>query len=425
MWYKPLIDVFKIKDLRKKVLFIFFIFAVFRLLANIPIPGIDPDKLRQFFEQFRMLGLLNVFTGGTLERFSIAMLGLGPYVISAVIMQLLTMVFPSLEKMYKEGGEEERRKFEQYGRILTPFLAGLQAFGMLTLFSRQGIISHLSPLSLLSSIISISAGTCFLMWLGELISEQRMGEGISLLIFAGIVADFPRNLLAMVTQFEISKVFSYFFFFVMAALIIIFVVLVTEARRIITVAYSKRVRGFRMYGGASTYLPIAINPAGVMPIIFALSILTFPSMVANFFVGAGGILGQISRNTVAFFENPFFHGIFYFLLVIVFTYFYTAIVFDPKTISENLQKMGGFIPGIRPGKATADYLSFVLTRVLVFGSIFLGLIAIMPTIVQSITKVQAFSFLVGGTSILILVSVVLHTFEQIKAEVELREYEKF
>jgi len=425
MWYKPLVDVFKIKDLRKKVLFVFFIFAIFRILANIPIPGIDAQKLKQLFEQFRMLGLLNVFTGGTLERFSIAMLGLGPYVISSVILQLLTMIFPSLEEMYKEGGEEGRRKFEQYGRILTPFLAMFQAFGMLILFSRQEIITHLSPLSMISSIFVISAGTVFLMWLGELISEQRIGEGISLLIFAGIVADFPRNLLALIAGFEISKIFSYFLFFLMAILIIIFVVVVTEARRIITVAYSKRVRGFRMYGGASTYLPIAINPAGVMPIIFALSILTFPSMVANFFSGAGGILGQISKSTVSFFENPFVHGTLYFLFVIVFTYFYTAIVFDPKTISENLQKMGGFIPGIRPGKATADYLSFVLNRTLVFGSIFLGLIAILPTIVQSITKIEAFSFLVGGTSILILVSVVLHTFERIKAEIEMREYEKF
>jgi preprotein translocase subunit SecY len=424
MWYKPLVDVFKIKDLRKKVLFIFFIFAIFRFLANIPIPGIDAQKLKQFFEQFKMLGLLNVFTGGTLERFSIAMLGLGPYVISVVIMQLLTMIFPSLEKMYKEGGEEERRKFEQYGRILTPFLAAFQAFGMLTLFSREGIITNLSPLSMLSSIISISAGTCFLMWLGELISERRIGEGISLLIFAGIAADFPRNLLVMIAGFEISKIFSYFLFFLIALLIIIFVVVVTEARRIITVAYSKRVRGFRMYGGASTYLPIAINPAGVMPIIFALSILTFPSMVANFFSGSQGILGQIAKETVSFFENPFVHGTLYFLFVIVFTYFYTAIVFDPKTISENLQKMGGFIPGIRPGKATADYLSFVLNRTLVFGSIFLGLVAIMPMIVQSVTKIEAFSFLVGGTSILILVSVVLNTFERIKAEVEIREYEK-
>jgi preprotein translocase subunit SecY len=394
-------------------------------LANIPIPGIDASRLKQFFDQFKMLGLLNIFTGGTLERFSIAMLGLGPYVISSVILQLLTMIFPSLEKMYKEEGEEGRRKFEQYGRILTPFLSMFQAFGMLTLFSREGIIGKLSPLEMISSIFTISAGTVLLMWFGELISEKGIGEGVSLLIFAGIVADFPRNFLAMISQFDFSKIFSYLIFLVVVLLVIIFVVLVTEARRIITVAYSKRVRGFRMYGGASTYLPIALNPAGVMPIIFALSILTFPSMVANFFVGAGGSFGQISKFIVSFFENPLIHGFFYFLFVILFTYFYTMIVFDPKAISENLQKMGGFIPGIRPGKATANYLSFVLNRILVFGSIFLGLIAIMPSVAQSITKIQAFSFLVGGTSVLILVSVVLNTFEKIKAEIEMREYETF
>jgi len=423
MWYKPLINVFKIKDLRQRVLFIFLVFAIFRILANIPIPGIDFEKLKQLFDQFKMLGLLNVFTGGTLERFSIAMLGLGPYVISVVILQLLTMIFPSLEKMYKEGGEEGRRKFEQYGRILTPFLSALQAFGMLSLFSREGIISYFSPLLMLSSVISISAGTVLLMWLGELISGKKIGDGISLLIFAGIAADFPRNVLAMIAGFDPTKIFSYLLFLVMVFLIIVFVVIVTEARKIIPVTYAKRVRGFRMYGGVSTYLPLSVNPAGVMPIIFALSILTFPSMVANFFGGASGILGQISKSTLLFFENPFVHSSLYFLFVILFTYFYTAIVLDPKTISENLQKMGGFIPGIRPGKATAEYLSFVINRTLVFGSIFLGLIAIMPTIIQSITKIQAFSFLVGGTSVLILVSVVLHTYERIKSEIEMREYE--
>jgi len=257
--------------------------SIFRILANIPIPGIDFEKLKQLFDQFKMLGLLNVFTGGTLERFSIAMLGLGPYVISVVILQLLTMIFPSLEKMYKEGGEEGRRKFEQYGRILTPFLSALQAFGMLSLFSREGIISYFSPLLMLSSVISISAGTVLLMWLGELISGKRIGDGISLLIFAGIAADFPRNMLAMIAGFDPTKIFSYLLFLVMVFLIIVFVVIVTEARKIIPVTYAKRVRGFRMYGGVSTYLPLSVNPAGVMPIIFALSILTFPSMVANFF----------------------------------------------------------------------------------------------------------------------------------------------
>ena len=424
MWYKPLIEVFKIKDLRSKVLFIFFIFFIFSILANIPIPDIDFEKLKQTFEQFKLLGVLNIFTGGTLERFSIAMLGLGPYVISVVILQLLTMIFPALEKMYKEGGEEGRKKFEQYGRILTPFLSALQAFGMITLFSHQGIISNTSFLATFSSIFVISAGTVLLMWLGELISEKRIGEGISLLILAGIAADLPRNTLVIVGNFEMSKIFSYLTFFIIALLIIFFVALVVEAKRIITVSYSKRVRGFKMYGGTTTYLPISVNPAGVMPIIFALSILTLPSMVANFFITSSGTLGQIAKDIVLFFENPFVYGFLYFILVVAFTYFYTAIVFDPKKISENLQKMGGFIPGIRPGQTTTNYLSSVLNKTLVFGSIFLGLIAIMPIVVQSITRVQAFDFLVGGTSVLILVSVILQTFERIKAEVEMREYEK-
>jgi preprotein translocase subunit SecY len=425
MWYQPLIQIFKIKDLRKKVFFILGIFAIFRLLANIPIPGIDLEKLHQLFEQYKMLGLLNIFTGGALERFSIAMLGLGPYIISIVILQLLTMIFPSLEKMYKEGGEEGRRKFTQYGRILTVPLASLQAFGMLTLFSRQGIISQLSFLPLISAISAITAGTILLMWLGELISEKGIGEGVSLLICAGIVADFPRNTAALIAGFDLSKIFSYFLFILMILLIISSVVLVTEARRNIPISYTKRVRGTRIYGGVSTYLPISINPAGVMPIIFALSILTFPSMIANFFTFSPGILGQISKNIISSFENPVFHGIFYFLLVVLFTFFYTMITFDPNSVSENLQKIGGFIPGIRPGKSTADYLSFILNRILIFGAIFLGLIAIMPSIAQGITKIQAFSFLVGGTSVLILVSVVLDTYERIRAEIEMREYETF
>lgn len=425
MWLEVFPQIFRAKDLRKKILFIFLIFGVFRLLANIPIPGIDYQKLRELFDQFKMLGLLNVFTGGTLERFSIVMLGVGPYIIATVILQLLTMIFPSLERMYKEGGEEGRMKFEQYGRILTVPLAALQSFGMLMLFMRQGIISHLSTLSFFSSVFTITAGTVLLMWLGEQISEKGVGEGISLLIFAGIAADFPRNFLSIIAGYNPSKIPSYFAFLVMALLIIYCVVLVNQGRRNIPVSYAKRVRGFRLYGGVSTYLPLAINPAGVMPIIFALSILTFPSMIANFFVNSSGILGQISKGIVLIFENQIFHGMFYFLLVVLFTYFYTAITFDPKTISENLQKMGGFVPGIRPGKSTADYLSFVLNRILVFGSLFLGTIAIMPSVVQGVTKIEAFTFLVGGTSILILVSVALDTFEKIKAELEMREYETF
>lgn len=425
MWYKVLIQIFKNKEVREKVLFILMIFAIFRVLANIPIPGFHVAKLKEFFEKFRVFGLMNIFTGGTLERFSIVMLGVGPYIIAVVILQLLTMIFPALEKMYKEGGEEGRRKFEQYGRILTVPLAAFQSLGMLTLFSREGIIAGFSPLQFATAVFTITAGTVFLMWLGELMSERGIGEGISLLIFAGIVADFPRNIGVLIAAFSPEKTFSYILFFLAVILIISAVVIVTESKRNIPVSYAKRVRGMKLYGGATTYLPLPLNPAGVMPIIFALSLLTLPSMIANFFTSVPGLGGEIAKAIVRFFENPVSHSFLYFLLVFLFTFFYTVVTFDPKTVSENLQKMGGFIPGIRPGKSTAEYLSFVLNRILVFGAYFLSTLALTPTIVQQITKIEAFSFLVGGTSVLILVSVILETFERIKTELEMREYDTF
>jgi len=418
-----LIDALRVKDLRKKILFILFVFAVFRLLANIPIPGVDRGNLEKFFEKFKAFGLMNIFTGGALERLSIVMLGLGPYITAIVILQLLTLIFPSLERMYKEGGREGREKFEQYGRILTVPLCFLQTFGMLTLFRRQGILPQMNFLAMLSSLFTTTAGTIILMWLGELISEKNLGNGVSLLIFAGIAADFPTNILSLISGFSPEKIFYYILFFLMVLVIITGVVFVNEARRNIPVSYTKRVRGMRIFGGAQTFLPLSINPAGVMPIIFALSFLTFPPMIANFLSGAGGIIGKISHQTISLFENNILHSILYFILVVGFTFFYTMVVFDPESVSQNLQKFGGFIPGIRPGKPTANYISYVLNRILVFGSLFLGVIAIMPTIVQTITKISAFRFLVGGTSILILVSVILETVKQIKAELEMREYE--
>ena len=424
-WYQNIIQVFKIKDLRNKILFVFAIFAIFRLMANIPIPGINLENLRKFFEQFRILGILNIFAGGALERLSIVMLGLGPYITATVILQLLTMIFPSLEELYKEGGEEGRQKFEQYGRILTVPLASLQALGMLTLFSRQGVIGQLDLLSKVSAISTVTAGSLFLMWLGELISEKGIGNGVSLLIFAGIIADFPRNIGQMIATYSPQMLPSYLIFFAMALLILAGVTLVSEARRNIPISYAKRVRGMRVYGGVSTYLPLSINPAGVMPIIFALSILTFPPMIANFLIGSGGTLGKLAQFVRDFFNNSWVYGVLYFLLIFLFTYFYTAITFEPKTISENLQKMGGFIPGIRPGESTSKFLGYILNRILPFGALFLGIIALTPSIVQGVTRVAAFRFLVGGTSLLIIVSVVLETFEQIKAELEMREYESF
>lgn len=429
MWFSKIIQIFKIKDLRNKILFVLGIFVIFRIMANIPIPGTNKDALGGFFEQFQTFRLINLFTGGALERVSIAMLGLGPYITATIILQLLTMIFPQLERMYREEGEAGRQKFNQYGRILTVPLAMLQGYAMVRLFQRgpTPVIGSLSPLSIFVSVLVITAGSLFLMWLGELISEKGIGDGVSLLIFAGIIADFPNNLGRMVEIIKTRQVpfYSYLIFFGMALLIIAGVVLFTEARRNIPVSYAKRVRGMRLFGGASTFLPLSVNPAGVMPIIFALSILTFPGMIANFFTAAGGTVGKIAQSVANLFQNPWIYGILYFFLVVVFVYFYTAVTFDPKNISENLQKMGGFIPGIRPGNSTASHLSYILNRILLIGAIFLGVIALMPSIVGGITKIIAFQFLIGGTGILIVVSVVLETVRQINAQLEMREYETF
>ncbi len=423
-WFQKLVQIFKIKDLRSKILFILLIFAIFRTMANIPIPGIDAQGMKNFFNQFQMFGLLNVFTGGALDKLSIVMLGLGPYITGVIILQLLTMIFPQLERMYKEEGEAGRQKFNQYARIATVPLAALQGYAMLALLSQQNVIVGLSPTLLLTSILTVTAGALFLMWLGELISEKGIGNGVSLLIFAGIVADMPNNLRQLLVTYEPARIPSYLLFLAMAIIIIGGVVLVNEARRNIPVSYAKRVRGMKMYGGVSTYLPLNINPAGVIPIIFALSILLFPSMLANFLAGAGGWVGALARGIGDFFQDPWVNGTLYFILVFVFTYFYTAVTFDPKAIATNLQKMGGFIPGIRPGEKTAGFLYYILNRVLLLGALFLGTIAILPQIVGGVTGVQVFQFLIGGTSLLIVVSVVLETWRQINAQLEMHDYEK-
>lgn len=425
MWADKLIFLFKNKELRNKFLFVIFLFVVFRFAANIPIPGIGVENLRKFFDQNQVLGLMNLFTGGALSNFSVVLLGLGPYITATIILQLLTMIFPALEKMYKEEGEAGRQKFNQYSRLLTIPLAAFEGYGMLAVFARQGIISGLSWPVMISAILTITAGAMFLMWIGEIISEQGMGNGISLLIFAGIVAGIPTNIFQTFVVYDPSKIPAYLAFAILSIIIIAGVVLITEARRNIPVSYAKRVRGAKMYGGVSTYLPLSVNPAGVIPIIFALSILLFPGMIASYFGTYAGVVGTVATNIGNFFSNVWVHGVLYFLLVIVFTYFYTAVTFDPKTIAENLQKMGGFVPGVRPGKSTADFIKHILNRVLFTGAIFLGLIAILPSIVAGITGITGFSFLVGGTSLLIVVSVVLDTVRQINAQLQMREYETF
>jgi len=424
-WLYNFIRTFQIPDLRKKILFVLGIFVLFRLMANIPMPGIDTARIEQFFANNQLFGLLNLFTGGALDSLSIVMLGLGPYITAVIIMQLLTMIVPALEKLYKEEGEAGRAKFNQYGRYLAVPFALLQGYGFLALLTQQQVIDRLSPEILITSLVTITAGTILLMWFGELITEKGIGNGVSLLIFAGIITGFPSSLRQLFLSYDPTRLPAYVAFFVMAIVIIAGVVYITEARRNIPVTYAKRVRGNKMFGGASTYLPLQINPAGVIPIIFALSLLTIPGMIASFLVGVGGAIGGIANSVQNFLVNPWGYGILYFLLVVMFTFFYTAVTFDPKSIATNLQKMGGFIPGVRPGASTSGFISFILNRILLVGALFLGTIAVMPSIVQGATGIVAFQFLLGGTALLIVVSVVLETLRQIRSQLQMREYDTF
>lgn len=411
--FNKLAQIFKTKDLRNKILFILGMFTIFRLMANIPIPGIDITKIQEFFAMNEFFGMLNLFTGGALDKVSIVMLGLGPYITATIILQLLTMIFPNLEKLYKEEGEQGRQKFNQYARLATPAFAGVQSYAMLMFLKSQGLISGMTGFELFTSILAITGGTVILMWIGELISEKGIGNGVSLLIFAGIVADVPNNIRQILFTYDPTQLMSYMSFIIASILIIAAVVMVNEGRRNIPISYAKRIRGNKMYGGVSTYLPMALNPSGVIPIIFAMSLLMLPNMIGTFL--------HIDFLTKIF-SNSWVYGVLYFMLVFVFTFVYTAVTFDPKNISSNLQKMGGFIPGIRPGKPTEEYLQSVLNKLLVIGATFLGTVAIIPMIIQGATGIQQFSFMIGGTALLIIVSVVLDTMKQINAQLEMREY---
>jgi len=412
--FKKITEIFKAKDLRYKILFVLGVFAIFRLMANIPVPGVDVQRIQQFLVGNQFFGMMNLFTGGALDKVSIVMLGMGPYITAVIVFQLLTMIFPQIEKLYKEEGEAGRQKFNQYCRIVGVPLAMIQGYAMLFYLKAQGAIGALDPITIIAAVAAITAASTILMWLGELISEKGIGNGVSLMIFAGIVADFPNNVQKMFISFQQSDIFNYILFLILAIVIIAAVVLINEGRRNIPVSYAKRVRGNKMYGGASTYLPLNINPAGVIPVIFAISILMIPSMLASFF--------KWTFITDAL-GNPWIYGVIYFILVFVFTFFYTAVTFDPKSISTNLQKMGGFIPGIRPGENTAQFLQSILSRVLVVGATSLGLIAVMPSIVQGATGIQQFSFMIGGTALIIIVSVALDTMKQINSQLEMREYD--
>jgi len=376
------------------------------------------------FSRNQFLGLLDIFSGGTLANFSVIALGLNPYINASIIFQLLTMVFPRLEELSKEG-EYGREKINQYTRILTVPLAALQAVGMYALLKNQGVISSLPILNLIALVATMTAGAIFLMWLGELISEHGISNGISLLIFAGIVGRFPVSIGQTLATLEATNIFNVVIFAVMAVVVIGAITVVNEASRQIRVEYAKRIRGGRIYGGQPTYLPLRVNQAGVIPIIFAVSLVLLPSMFGRFLEQVPNPQISALAKFLADSFNPgnIIYNVVYFLLVVGFTYFYTAVIFNPVKIADEIRKYGGFIPGIRPGGPTADYLNWILTRITLAGAIFLGLVAILPSIAQSMTGIATLT--IGGTGILIVVSVVLETVKQLEAMMIMRSYEGF
>ncbi len=418
--------IWKTKDLRNKILIVFGLLLLTRVLAHIPIAGIDSSGLKNFFQQSQFFNLLDVFSGGGLTNFSIAMLGVGPYITASIIMQLLTIVVPSLTEMQKEGGEAGRAKINQYTRYLAIILAPLQAFGTIRLLQSQGgaaILGNFSPFVWFTVLLSVTAGTMLLMWIGEIMSEFDIGNGVSLIIFAGIVARIPANFGFLKSWYDPSKLPIVLAFIAMILIVIAGVVLVTEAQRNIPIAYAKRVRGNKLFGGVNTHLPLRLNQAGVIPIIFAISVMLFPAMIAQFFVNAKSpALAGLAEKTIAIFNSQgLYYGIAYFILVMAFTYFYTAIVFNPQEIAENVQRNGGFVPGLRPGTQTADFLSMVLNRITLAGAFFLALIAILPLIMQNYTGTTALTF--GGTGLLIVVSVVIEVIKKIEAHLTMHDYE--
>ncbi|MEK7190146.1 MAG: preprotein translocase subunit SecY [Patescibacteria group bacterium] len=407
--------------LRKRVLFVFFALIIFRLLSAIPIPGIDTVALERFLTNNQFFGILNIFSGGGLSNLSIIMLGVGPYITGSIIMQLLTIMVPALKRIYHEEGEAGRKRFSQYSRLLTVPLAAIQGFSLLFILEKQNILGSLTPFDRLTNLFIIIAGAILLMWIGELVSEFGIGNGVSLIIFAGIVSQLPSWVSQNIFTFDASQLPMYLVFAVLGVLILAGIVLVTEAERPIPVTYAKRVRGMKMYGGGSTYLPLRVNQAGVIPIIFALSILLFPQMIGKFLERfSDGILHTISTILVKFDQTSILYAVFYFIFVFLFTYFYTAVTFDPEALSTNLQKNGAFIPGIRPGPSTSEYISKVLSRITLLGAVFLGFVAILPLVMQFITGNT--SFALGGTSILIVVSVVLDLMKKVDAQISMREY---
>lgn len=414
--------IWKTRDLRNSILFVLAMLVIFRIAAHIPVPGVDPEALRAFFSSNQIFGLLNLFSGGGMENFSIVMMGVGPYITASIIFQVLGMIIPAIEEMNKE--EAGRQKINMWTRWATVPLAALQSFAMINLLraSSAGIIKDLSLFDHVAMIVTITAGTIFLMWIGELISEKKIGNGISLLIFAGIVASLPSTLQQVFVNYDPSMLFTIIGFAVIAIITVVGVVIINEGQRNIPIQYARQVRGQRAFGGNTSHLPLRVNMAGVIPIIFAISVILFPPTIAQFFVNAkSAMLASIAKHTITLFQDQLIYGIVYFVLVFIFTYFYTEIVFHPNRIAENLQKQGGFIPGIRPGLHTSQYIAYTTRRIIFIGALFLSTISILPLVMRYFTGIQ--SLAIGGTSLLIVVAVVIETVKQIESQLTMREYD--
>ncbi|HEY4507456.1 MAG TPA: preprotein translocase subunit SecY [Candidatus Paceibacterota bacterium] len=406
-------------ELRRKVLFIFFILAVFRALAAIPVPGVDASRLAAFFADSQLLSIFNLFSGGGLSAFSLVALGVGPYITASIILQLATMMFPRLKEMYHEEGQSGRRRFAQYARVATVPIAALQAVGIIKLLESQQVLPALSGSALAITVVAMVAGSVFLMWLGELISEFGIGNGVSIIIFAGIVAGLPQAVTQLQLAYDPSQLPSYLVFGALAIATVLGVVAVTEAERPIPVAHARQVIGGRSAG--PTYVPIRLNQAGVMPIIFALSIMLVPRLLASAFAASShGWLVTISDWSRALTENQWLYGVFYFLLVVAFTFFYTAVTFEPDTMAKNLQRSGAFVPGVRPGEATAEHIGKIVARTTAVGAVFLGLVAILPLVASGATGVQ--QVYLGGTGLLIVVNVVTDAIKRLDGQITMRQY---
>ena len=423
--FESLLNAFRAPDIRRRIFYVLAILIVFRFLAHVPVPGVDREQLEQFFAGNALIGVLDLISGGGLSNFSIVALGVNPYINASIIMQLMTGVIPSLQALSREG-EYGRNKINQYTRYLAVPMALLQAFGFLALLNSQGILSSTFALSdgtTLVQIATLTAGSVALMWLGELITERGIGNGISFIIFAGIVSQAPGAVSGFLATPNTALLIG---FAILAIVSVAVIVYIQEGQRRIPIQYASRVRGRRMYQGGQTFLPLRVNQAGVIPIIFAISILLFPQQIASYFQNAEvDFVATIARAIVSFF-NPqsLIYIALYFLLVVGFTYFYTAFTFKPDETAEQLRKNGGFIPGIRPGRPTADYLARVVTRITVAGALFLGVIATAPSVLGVIFPSLS-SIALGGTGLLIVVSVVVETMKQIEAQLLMRNYEGF